>query len=103
MYSYKLRHIDNKGVALFIEIQNSDYTIFIDNLVSAIALLNPEFILQDEIISSGSEMTKQYKTILGEFSIYLNMDEAIISALREELVLMIDSRLMIDPLFNKID
>jgi hypothetical protein len=103
MYSYKLRDIDSKGPALFIKIQDVDFAIFTDTFLNAIALLNPEFVLQNKEASAVSELPQRFKTILGECTIYFNLDEAIIRSDREELVLMIDSRLMINPIFDKID
>lgn len=103
MYRYKLRDIDCKGPALFIKIQDVDFAIFLDAFLNAIALLNPEFVLQNKEASALTELPQRFNTILGECTIYNNLDEAIIRSDREELVLMIDSRLMINSLFDKID
>ncbi len=104
MYPYKLRPTLNGEYAIieFPDLPSKDS--FIDDFTAAIALLNPELLDKGAGISPNDFMVYHCNSILGEFYIKIdNRQNAFVNADKEELLLMIDSRLLRHPLFEKIN
>ena len=74
-----------------------------EDFLDAIAILRPELISKAPGFAVNDDLTLHYHTIMGEF--YLKIDHrqnAFVSSNMEQLLLMIDSRLLHHLLFEKI-
>jgi len=104
MYQYKLRPSAG-GDYFLLEFPNGpSQENFIEDFTTAIALFNPEILEKGAGINPNDEWVYRFNCILGEF--YLSVDIwqiAFLTASKEELLLMIDSRLLHDSLFEKIN
>ena len=104
MYPYKLRQVKNCDdfILEFTNVPSQEN--FIDDFTAAIALLNPELLDKGAGISPNDFMVYHYNSILGEFFLTIDILQiAFVNADKEELLLMIDSRLLHHPLFDKIN
>lgn len=104
MYPYKLRPTLNGEYAMIEFPDGPSKDSFIDDFTAAIALLNPELLDKGAGISTNDFMVYHYNSILGEFFLTIDIWQiAFVNADKEELLLMIDSRLLQHPLFEKIN
>ena len=103
MYTYKLRQVENSD-DFMLEFRNAARSeSFKEDFLDAIAILNPELLSKVQGLSPNDELLLQYNTVMGEF--YFKIDHrqnAFVSSKRAELLLMIDSRLLQNWLFEKI-
>ena len=103
MYTYKLRQVKNSD-DFMLEFPNAAKSEnFTEDFLEAIAILNPELISKAIGAEPNDELTLHYDSILGEFYLkFDNRQNVFVSSGNEELLLMIDSRLLQNWLFEKI-
>jgi hypothetical protein len=104
MYQYKFRYSYNNSYPLIEIPKGIESESFMSDFLGAIAILNPELISKGSGASPNDDIVYHFKCILGEF--YLSVDIwqlTFVSSSNEELLLMIDSRLLQDSNFNKMD
>jgi hypothetical protein len=103
MYTYKLRQVKNSEDFMLDFLNAAKSESFTEDFLDAIAILNPELISKAIGAEPNDELTLHYDTILGEFFLKIdNRKNAIVSSNKGELLLMIDSRLLQNWLFEKI-
>jgi len=103
MYTYKLRQVKNSDDFMLEFPKAVKSENFTDDFLDAIAILNPEFITKEQGLAPNDELILQYNTVIGEFYLKIdNRQNVFVSSGNEELLLMIDSRLLQNWLFEKI-
>ena len=103
MYTYKLRQVKNSDDFMLEFPKAVKSENFTDDFLEAIAILNPEFITKEQGLAPNDELILQYHTVIGEFNLKIdNRQNVFVSSGNEELLLMIDSRLLQNWLFEKI-
>ena len=103
MYPYKLRQVKNSDDFMLEFRKAAKSDTFTEDFLDAIAILRPELISKAPGFAVNDDLTLHYHTIMGEF--YLKIDHrqnAFVSSNMEQLLLMIDSRLLHHLLFEKI-
>jgi hypothetical protein len=103
MYPYKLRQVKNCDDFMLEFLNAAKSENFTDDFLDAIAILRPELISKVPGLAVNDELILHYQTIIGEFYLkFDNRQNVFVSSNKEQLLLMIDSRLLQNWLFEKI-
>jgi hypothetical protein len=103
MYPYKLRQVKNCDDFMLEFRKAAKSDTFAEDFLEAIGILKPALISKVPGLAPNDDLTLHYHTIMGEFYLKIdNRQNAFVSSNKEELLLMIDSRLLHHLLFEKI-